>query len=76
MSMIQKSEWFDDKVKKSHKPEKCVYQQKPEFYIHLNNQLLSECDWCPYHTDCEICGGLDDVLMNECYSCNKCHLWD
>ena len=75
MSMIQKAGWFNEKIKNSHNKEKCIYKQQPEFYIHLNNQLLQECDWCPFDTNCDICGGLNEILMNECYSCNKCNLW-
>lgn len=76
MSVIQKSSWIEPKVQEAHDPQKCIYNQKPDFYILLNNQLIKECDWCPFEAKgCEVCGGLDDILMHECYECNKCKIW-
>ena len=74
--MIQGSLWIEAKVQQAHNPEKCVHKQAPEFHILLNNQLLRDCDWCPFRdANCEICGGLDEILTGECYSCNKCGCW-
>ena len=55
--------------------EKCIYKQNPEYYARLNIELLENCDWCPFDTDCKVCGGLNDVLMGVCYDCNKCKKW-
>ncbi len=74
--VVMDSLYIEDRVKQCFNPKKCVYKQKPDFYIRLNNQLLKDCDWCPFeHSDCEVCGGLDEVLLNECYDCNKCGIW-
>ena len=73
--MIQGSLWIQSKVQRAHNPDECIYRQKPDFYILLNNQLLKECNWCPFHTNCEICGGLNEILNGECYDCNKCGCW-
>ena len=70
------NEYFDERVKQVCDPKKCIYKQKPAFYIRLNNQLRKDCEWCPFpYQDCEICGGLDDILLNECYGCNQCGIW-
>ena len=75
--MIKNSTWIKDSVKQSFDSNKCVYEQKPQFYIKMNNQLRKDCDWCPFDEGepCEVCGGLDEVLMHECYDCNKCGNW-
>ena len=74
--MIQNSTWINQEVKDAHNPNECVYKQSEEFYTLLNNQCLEECDWCPFeNTGCTKCGGVDDILMGQCYKCNKCNLW-
>ncbi len=74
--MIKGSIWISEKVQASFDEAKCVYEQKPSFYIKMNNQLLEQCDWCPFeNNNCEVCGGLDEILMHECYGCDKCNQW-
>lgn len=42
----------------------------------MHEQMLKDCDWCPFNTPCKICGGLEDYLYHgACYNCNKCGKW-
>lgn len=75
MSVIQGNLWIKAEVQRAHDPQKCVYEQNSNFYTLLNNQLIKDCSWCPFNTDCKVCGGLDEILTHECYECNKCKKW-
>lgn len=65
--MIEKNKYY--------RKDKCIYEQIPLFYALLNADLVEECSWCPFDTDCKVCSGLNDILMSICYNCNKCKQW-
>lgn len=43
----------------------------------INNKCISYCNFCPFERCNEsICGGVHDILLNICYECNKCKIWE
>lgn len=75
--MIQDSSWINKEIKNEHDVNKCIKKQSEKFYKLLNEQCLKECDWCPFeYAGCTECGGVKEILLHECYSCNKCGAWD
>lgn len=75
--VIKGSLWIKSEVQRAFDESKCVKKQSPKFYALLNKQLLEECDWCPFENNgCDECGGLKEILIHQCYSCNKCGIWN
>lgn len=38
---------------------------KTETVIAINEEMTNECNWCPFNTNCEVCGGLVEMIMHE-----------
>lgn len=58
----------------------CIKDKKE--ILKAQKELKQRCEighgWCPntkYKTPCEICGGVEDLLTNICYDCDKCKMW-
>jgi len=57
----------------------CVYEEA--YKKQLNEKLQNLCSerkgYCPWNgSPCDICSGLEEALVFECYKCNKCKLYE
>lgn len=59
----------------------CVYTNI-KLQKQIKKQLKEDCEkgygWCPNSNSknpCDVCGGVEDVLLSKCYNCDACKQW-